>query len=99
MNDIESAVVLLKKAIEYYDDASSEAQEALSIKEMAMETIAHKLREYRRGKGLTLREMGKKLGVSAVYICDIEHAKRNISSTLLEKLRSSYRGTATSPQD
>jgi transcriptional regulator with XRE-family HTH domain len=35
------------------------------------------LREVRKSAGLTLREMARRCDVSAAYICDIEHNRRN----------------------
>jgi predicted transcriptional regulator len=35
------------------------------------------LREARKAAGLTLREMARRVGVSAPYICDIERNRRN----------------------
>jgi len=34
------------------------------------------LNQWRVAKGLTLREVGEAVGVSAIYICDIEHGNR-----------------------
>jgi transcriptional regulator with XRE-family HTH domain len=35
------------------------------------------LREVRKSAGLTLREMARRVGMSAAYICDIERNRRN----------------------
>jgi transcriptional regulator with XRE-family HTH domain len=49
--------------------------------------ISTKLREERQRKRISLRDMAKKLGISAPYLSDVELGRRNISSALLEKLR------------
>ena len=41
------------------------------------------LRAQREKHGLTLREAARRLGISAAYLCDIEHDRRNCP----EKLR------------
>ena len=37
------------------------------------------VKTYRKNLGLTQAQLGKRLGVSRSYICDIEHNRRNIS--------------------
>jgi DNA-binding XRE family transcriptional regulator len=44
------------------------------------------LRRVREAAGLTLREFAQRAGVSAAYICDIEHNRRNC----LPEMRKNY---------
>ena len=37
------------------------------------------LREARRKSGRTLRQLGEHLGVSAAFLCDVEHGRRGMS--------------------
>jgi len=46
------------------------------------------LRHERQRAGLTLREMARRLGFSAPYICDVELNRRNCSP----KIRAAYEG-------
>ena len=49
------------------------------------------LRERRKNAGLTLKEMSRRVGVSAAYICDIEHNRRNC----LPSMRDAYENLAS----
>lgn len=42
------------------------------------------LREQREKAGLSLRDMGKKIGLSAAYLCDIEWNRRNCPEKALK---------------
>lgn len=46
------------------------------------------LRDRRMKAGLTLREMARRVGVSAAYLCDIEKNRRNC----LPNMRAVYEG-------
>lgn len=52
------------------------------------------LRERRKRAGLTLREMARRAGVSAAYVCDIEHSRRNC----LPAMREAYENLAAREQ-
>jgi len=41
----------------------------------------NKIKKYRKEKGLTLRELADKCGVSAGYLCHLEKGKRDNPST------------------
>ena len=72
------------KAIEKYIEEGQLI--AARSKEVQIE-IAADLRRERERNGVTLRAMAKQLGISAAYLSDIELGRRNLSSTMLEKLR------------
>ena len=55
--------------------------------DIACQRIAHMLRYERIERGLSVREMAKKLKVSAAYLSDIELGRRNVSDGFLIKLR------------
>ena len=40
------------------------------------------LRQMRRDAGLTLREFAERQGLSAAYLCDIEHGNRNCTPAI-----------------
>ena len=42
------------------------------------------LRHEREIAGLTLREMARRLGYSAAYLCDVEHSRRHCSPRIRE---------------
>jgi len=44
------------------------------------------VRIYRENHGLTQSDLGKKLGVSRAFICDIEKGRRSISKEMAKKL-------------
>jgi transcriptional regulator with XRE-family HTH domain len=49
------------------------------------------LREQRKRAGYSLRDFAKRVGVSAAYICDIEHNRRNC----LPAMRDAYDNIAS----
>jgi transcriptional regulator with XRE-family HTH domain len=49
------------------------------------------LRERRKNAGMSLRDFAKRVGVSAAYICDIEHNRRNC----LPAMRDAYECVAS----
>jgi transcriptional regulator with XRE-family HTH domain len=49
-------------------------------------TIGNALRLLRHKKGISLRKLGTRVGVSAAYLCDVELGRRNISEELLTKV-------------
>ncbi|MCA0312687.1 MAG: helix-turn-helix domain-containing protein [Candidatus Melainabacteria bacterium] len=51
-----------------------------------MKTLGQKIRELRELKGLSLREMSKKLEVSAAFLSDIELGRRFPSEEVLKKI-------------
>jgi predicted transcriptional regulator len=74
----------LTKAIEAYEKhikmlAHAVVQCRLSIGEA--------LRRERMKKKVSLRSLAKTLGISAAYLSDVELGKRNLSSTLYDKLK------------
>lgn len=44
------------------------------------------MRQERTKKGISLRELGKRLDLSPSYLGDLEYARRSISATTLERL-------------
>lgn len=42
------------------------------------------LRRARRASGLSLREMGKRIGLSAMYLCDVERGRRNATERIVQ---------------
>jgi transcriptional regulator with XRE-family HTH domain len=44
-----------------------------------------KMRTLREGRGLTLRSMAGKVGISLSYLTDLEHGRRNWSPELIAK--------------
>jgi len=46
--------------------------------------IGENCKKLRNECGKSLREVGKKMGFSASYICDLEHGRRIWSSNLVE---------------
>lgn len=53
------------------------------------------LRERRKRAGYSLRDFAKRVGVSAAYICDIEHNRRNC----LPGMRDAYENVASFEQN
>jgi predicted transcriptional regulator len=53
------------------------------------------LRERRKKAGFSLRDFANRLGVSAAYICDIEHNRRNCLPTM----RDAYENIASFEAD
>lgn len=51
-----------------------------------MKTLAQRIRELREEKDLSLRELARKLGVTAPFLSDIELGRRNPSDKVLAKL-------------
>lgn len=47
--------------------------------------LGKKIREIRKSKGMTLRELAEKLGVSFVYVGQIERGERTLSSYKLKE--------------
>ena len=52
----------------------------------SVDTLGGYLRTARKGRGLTLAEVGKRAGIHMVHICDIELNKRRASEALLARL-------------
>ena len=42
------------------------------------------IREIRKSSGMSLRKVASKLGLSAMYICDMEHGRRKVSLKLIK---------------
>lgn len=42
-------------------------------------------REHRKSKSLSLREASEKMGISSMFLCDLEHGKRNWTLELVQK--------------
>lgn len=72
------------KAIEAYEEQTRRLAHFLVVNR---KDISAQLREERQRKRISLRTMAKTLGISAPYLSDVELGRRNISSSLLEKLR------------
>ncbi len=53
---------------------------------MLREIYGRVLRDYRHENALTMRQLSKKTGVSISMIHDIEHAKKEASSEMLEDI-------------
>jgi len=51
-----------------------------------MKTLAQRIRELREEKDLSLRELARKLGVSAPFLSDVELGRRNPSDKVLARL-------------
>jgi transcriptional regulator with XRE-family HTH domain len=51
-----------------------------------MKTLGQKIRELRESKDLSLRELAKKVGVSAAFLSDVELGRRYAADKLLSKL-------------
>jgi transcriptional regulator with XRE-family HTH domain len=51
-----------------------------------MKTLGQKIRELREAKDLSLRELAKKLGVSAAFLSDIELGRRFPSDDVMAKI-------------
>jgi transcriptional regulator with XRE-family HTH domain len=49
-------------------------------------TLGEAIREVRLAKGLTLRQLAKKLGVSAPFLSDVEHDRRRPARDRFPKL-------------
>ncbi|MBN1960026.1 MAG: helix-turn-helix transcriptional regulator [Deltaproteobacteria bacterium] len=48
-------------------------------------TPGYYVRVYRENRGFTQQKLGKKVGVSKSYICDIENNRRSISKMMAKK--------------
>lgn len=47
----------------------------------------NKIREYRKERGMTLKELSKKIGISTGYLCHLERGTRkNPSMEIMEKI-------------
>jgi|SRR5208337_162084 len=56
------------------DDISKRRGEAL-----AMQRVGDEVRRLREAKGMTLRQLGAKVDLSAPYLSDVEHGRRRLS--------------------
>lgn len=54
-----------------------------------MKTLGQRLRELREGQDLSLRELAKRLGVTAAFLSDVELGRRFPSSEVLVKMAQS----------
>lgn len=72
------------KAIEAYEKKAKMLAHSLVLDRLE---ISKALREERVKKRVSLREMARRLKVSAAYLSDVELGKRNISTNLYEKLK------------
>lgn len=59
-----------------------------------MKTLGQRLRELRKEKDLSLRELGRKVDVSAAFLSDVELDRRNPSEKLLPKIAKALGTTA-----
>ena len=55
------------------------------------ETIGERIRHTRKRLGLSLRELARRVGISAAFLSDIEHGRRGMSgateAAVMENLR------------
>ena len=72
------------KAIEAYEKRARQLAHAMVLERHA---ISRALREARLRKGVSLRKMAQTLGISGAYLSDVELGKRNISTSLYNKLK------------
>lgn len=47
--------------------------------------IGARMREHREAHKLSAREVARRMGFSAMYVCDLEHGRRGWSADLIEK--------------
>lgn len=47
--------------------------------------VGERMRSLREGKGLTLREVSRRMGVSAAYVSDLERGRRAWNTSVTEK--------------
>lgn len=52
------------------------------------------LRRLREDAGLTLREVARRMGYSAAYVCDIEHGRRGVTGKLASQYKSALKARA-----
>jgi predicted transcriptional regulator len=60
--------------------------ESIYHRELAGQILSDGLKEYRKKTGKSLRQLGSELGVSAVFLSDIEIKRRTISEKTALKL-------------
>ena len=49
--------------------------------------LGSEVRTVRQGKGITLRDMARRIGISAVYLSDMERGNRPVSPKHLAKIK------------
>lgn len=72
------------KAVHAYEKRAKQLAHMLVQDRMEISTA---LREARKKKKMGLRELARKLGISAAFLSDVELGRRGVSSSLLEKLK------------
>lgn len=73
----------LQKAMKEYEQTAKSLANFLVSGRLK---IGAALREERQRKGISLRALGKKLGVSAAFLSDVELGHRNLSMRLYDKI-------------
>jgi transcriptional regulator with XRE-family HTH domain len=74
----------LLKAVSRHAFALHYAQKVVLDAEVGLLTA---VQEYLDGSGFGIRELSRRLGFSAQYVCDIRHGRRKISAEFLERLK------------
>lgn len=77
----------MKEVIKAIEEYEKRAKQFASFLVDGRKEIGNALRENRKRKRISLREMAKRLGISAPYLSDIELGRRGISVSFYEKLR------------
>lgn len=75
---------VISKAVDRRDNAIRRAQEAVVAAESELLVAVH---SRLNSMQCSDRELARRLGFSAGYMCDIRHCRRRISHEFLERLR------------
>ncbi len=63
-------------------------RQAVHLIKVVKDDFCMELKDYRAKRGWSLRQMGAKIGYSAMYISDVENGRRAPSERFLEKVES-----------
>lgn len=55
-----------------------------------MKTLGQSIREHRKKKGMSLRDLAAEIEVSAQFILDVERGRRNLSEEMIEKFEAFF---------
>lgn len=54
--------------------------------------IGHRMVQEREKMGMAQSELGREMNLSATYICDLEHGRRNWTPQMIDRYLSAVRG-------
>lgn len=78
---------MFKETLKAIGEYEKRAKQLAGVLIDGRKDISTKLREERKNKRISLRDMAKRLEISAAYLSDIELGRRGISISFYEKLK------------